>query len=169
MCNFFFQCPFFEFENFKVIYKRYASLFFIVGVDSEEVSVLSQMIMLLQCKEIFWQSATSWVSCTFSLMCWVRGSYFPVKIMKVLLENFENTPKRADSYAFWTRISFCAFSTNIFSLFRKCKFPPKTANYQPLTTFDSNYDNSVIWVTLMLLIIIFLLDALNSPKSTIML
>ncbi|XP_073249092.1 uncharacterized protein [Porites lutea] len=30
------QCPFFEFENFKVIYKRYASLFFIVGVDSEE-------------------------------------------------------------------------------------------------------------------------------------
>ena len=33
-------------------------------------------------------------------MCWVRGSYFPVKIMEVLLENFENTPKRADSYAF---------------------------------------------------------------------
>ena len=53
LCNFFFQCPFFEFENFKVIYKRYASLFFIVGVDSEEASVLSQIIMLLQCKVIF--------------------------------------------------------------------------------------------------------------------
>lgn len=169
MCNFFFQCPFFEFENFKVIYKRYASLFFIVGVDSEEVSVLSQMIMLLQCKVIFWQPATSWVSCTFSLMCWVRRSYLPVKIVEVLLQNFENTPEMADSYAFWTRISFCGFSTNIFSLFRKCKFPSKTANYQLLTTFDSNYDNSVIWVTLILLIIIFLLDALNSPKSTMIL
>lgn len=53
LCNFFFQCPFFEFENFKVIYKRYASLFFVVGVDSEEASVLSQVIMLSQCKVIF--------------------------------------------------------------------------------------------------------------------
>ena len=34
---------------------------------------------------------------------------------------------------------------------------------------DSNYDNSVIWVTLILLIIIFLFDALNSPKSTVIL
>lgn len=30
------QCPFFEFKNFKVVYKRYASLFFIIGVDSDE-------------------------------------------------------------------------------------------------------------------------------------
>lgn len=30
------QCPFFEFKNFKVVYRRYASLFFIIGVDSDE-------------------------------------------------------------------------------------------------------------------------------------
>ncbi|RMX36695.1 hypothetical protein pdam_00015836 [Pocillopora damicornis] len=30
------QCPFMEFKNFKVVYRRYASLLFIVGVDSDE-------------------------------------------------------------------------------------------------------------------------------------
>jgi len=32
------QCPFIEFKNFKVIYRRYASLLFIVGADSDEAS-----------------------------------------------------------------------------------------------------------------------------------
>ena len=36
--SYFFKCPFFEFKNFKVVYKRYASLFFIIGVDSDEAS-----------------------------------------------------------------------------------------------------------------------------------
>lgn len=31
------QCSFIEHRNYKVIYRRYASLFFLVGVDSEEV------------------------------------------------------------------------------------------------------------------------------------
>ncbi|KAF2077579.1 hypothetical protein CYY_001120 [Polysphondylium violaceum] len=30
------QCSFLEFKDYKVIYRRYASLFFIVGVDSSE-------------------------------------------------------------------------------------------------------------------------------------
>eukprot|EP00249_Psilotum_nudum_P022478 c28531_g1_i5 orf=83-394(-) len=30
------QCSFVEHRNYKVIYRRYASLFFLVGVDSEE-------------------------------------------------------------------------------------------------------------------------------------
>ena len=32
------QCSFVEQRNYKVIYRRYASLFFIVGVDGEEVT-----------------------------------------------------------------------------------------------------------------------------------
>ena len=31
------QCSFVEQRNYKVIYRRYASLFFIVGVDGSEV------------------------------------------------------------------------------------------------------------------------------------
>ncbi|KAK9835013.1 hypothetical protein WJX81_004247 [Elliptochloris bilobata] len=30
------QCSFIEHRNYKVVYRRYASLFFLVGVDSEE-------------------------------------------------------------------------------------------------------------------------------------
>lgn len=33
-----FQCSFFEHRSYKIIYRRYASLFFMVGVDDEEVS-----------------------------------------------------------------------------------------------------------------------------------
>lgn len=31
------QCSFVEHRNFKIVYRRYASLFFLVGVDAEEV------------------------------------------------------------------------------------------------------------------------------------
>lgn len=31
------QCSFVEHRNYKVIYRRYASLFFLVGVDGDEV------------------------------------------------------------------------------------------------------------------------------------
>jgi len=32
------QCSFFEHRSYKIIYRRYASLFFMVGVDEDEVS-----------------------------------------------------------------------------------------------------------------------------------
>lgn len=32
------QCSFFDHRQYKVVYRRYASLFFMVGVDDEEVS-----------------------------------------------------------------------------------------------------------------------------------
>eukprot|EP01068_Selenidium_serpulae_P008161 Selendium_serpulae@DN4905_c0_g1_i11.p2 len=35
------QCSFMEYRDMKVIYRRYASLFFIVGVDNEDVVRLS--------------------------------------------------------------------------------------------------------------------------------
>ena len=34
------QCSFTEHRNFKVVYRRYASLFFLVGIDDEEVRTL---------------------------------------------------------------------------------------------------------------------------------
>lgn len=34
------QCSFVEHRNYKIVYRRYASLFFLVGVDSDEVSHL---------------------------------------------------------------------------------------------------------------------------------
>ena len=37
------QCSFIEHRNYKVIYRRYASLFFLVGVDGEEVHNLSKL------------------------------------------------------------------------------------------------------------------------------
>jgi len=35
------QCSFAEYRNYKVIYRRYASLFFIVGVDGDDENELS--------------------------------------------------------------------------------------------------------------------------------
>ncbi|URD96349.1 AP-4 complex subunit [Musa troglodytarum] len=34
------QCSFVEHRNYKIVYRRYASLFFLVGVDNDEVSYL---------------------------------------------------------------------------------------------------------------------------------
>ena len=34
------QCSFVEHRNYKVIYRRYASLFFLVGIDNDEVCTL---------------------------------------------------------------------------------------------------------------------------------
>ncbi len=35
------QCSFVKHRNYKVIYRRYASLFFLVGIDNDEVCTLS--------------------------------------------------------------------------------------------------------------------------------
>jgi hypothetical protein len=37
------QCSFVEHRNYKIIYRRYASLFFLVGVDGEEVITLTPL------------------------------------------------------------------------------------------------------------------------------
>lgn len=38
------QCSFFDHREYKVVYRRYASLFFMVGVDDEEVRPIAWMI-----------------------------------------------------------------------------------------------------------------------------
>ena len=45
------QCSFMEYKNYKVVYRRYASLYFIIGIDNSEVSFL-----LCSCKLRGWWS-----------------------------------------------------------------------------------------------------------------
>ncbi|KAG5188047.1 clathrin assembly complex, small subunit [Tribonema minus] len=43
------QCSFFEFRGYKIIYRRYASLFFIVGVDSSDEENELGMLEFIHC------------------------------------------------------------------------------------------------------------------------
>lgn len=40
------QCSFYEHRQYKIVYRRYASLFFMVGVDDDEVCLSSQALYL---------------------------------------------------------------------------------------------------------------------------
>nr|GMD01825.1 AP-4 complex subunit sigma [Ipomoea batatas]GME17038.1 AP-4 complex subunit sigma [Ipomoea batatas] len=44
------QCSFVEHRNYKVVYRRYASLFFLVGVDNEEneLAILELIHLLVE-------------------------------------------------------------------------------------------------------------------------
>ena len=42
------QCSFMEYKNFKVVFRRYASLYFIVGVDNSEVSIVTSRNMVVE-------------------------------------------------------------------------------------------------------------------------
>ena len=42
------QCSFTEHRNMKVVYRRYASLFFLVGIDDEEASMLLPCALSLE-------------------------------------------------------------------------------------------------------------------------
>ncbi|KAK2567454.1 AP-4 complex subunit sigma [Acropora cervicornis] len=41
------QCPFFEFKNFKVVYRRYASLFFIIGNELAILEFIHNLVETL--------------------------------------------------------------------------------------------------------------------------
>lgn len=41
------QCSFVEHRNYTVVYRRYASLFVLVGVDDEEVSAYRKQCMMM--------------------------------------------------------------------------------------------------------------------------
>jgi len=38
------QCSFIEYKSFKIVYRRYASLFFIVGIDESEVDTMGNLV-----------------------------------------------------------------------------------------------------------------------------
>jgi AP-4 complex subunit sigma-1 len=54
-----FQCSFIEYRGYKVIYRRYASLFFVVGVDSDdenELSILEFIHSLVETMDKYFES-----------------------------------------------------------------------------------------------------------------
>ncbi|KAJ6742766.1 ADAPTOR COMPLEXES SMALL SUBUNIT FAMILY [Salix viminalis] len=52
------QCSFVEHRNYKIVYRRYASLFFLVGVDNDEPTVLiSFMLQLLKSGNHYYSAA----------------------------------------------------------------------------------------------------------------
>ena len=54
-----FQCSFIEYRGYKVVYRRYASLFFVVAVDGEdenELSVLEFIHSLVETMDKYFES-----------------------------------------------------------------------------------------------------------------
>ncbi|XP_020627455.1 AP-4 complex subunit sigma-like [Orbicella faveolata] len=73
------QCPFMEFKNFKVIYRRYASLLFIVGVDSDEneLSILEFIHTLVETLDRYFSSVVSFDLCSISYTLMICPAWFP--------------------------------------------------------------------------------------------
>lgn len=56
------QCSFFEYRGYKVVYRRYASLFFIVGVEGEdenELSILEFIHALVETLDRYFECAAA--------------------------------------------------------------------------------------------------------------
>ena len=54
-----FQCSFIEYRGYKVIYRRYASLFFVVAVDGDdenELSILEFIHSLVETMDKYFES-----------------------------------------------------------------------------------------------------------------
>lgn len=55
------QCSFFEYRGYKIIYRRYASLFFIVAVDGDEeneLAILEFIHSLVETMDRYFESVT---------------------------------------------------------------------------------------------------------------
>ncbi|CAM9143623.1 unnamed protein product [Phaeothamnion confervicola] len=68
------QCSFFEFRGYKIIYRRYASLFFIVGVDSDEeneLGILEFIHNLVETLDKYFQSV-----CELDIMFNLEKTHF---------------------------------------------------------------------------------------------
>jgi len=67
------QCSFVEFRNYKCIYRRYASLFFIVGVDGEEneLSILEFIHNLVETLDKYFENV-----CELDIMFNLERAHF---------------------------------------------------------------------------------------------
>mmetsp|Transcript_33280 Transcript_33280/g.106237 ORF Transcript_33280/g.106237 Transcript_33280/m.106237 type:complete len:152 (-) Transcript_33280:577-1032(-) len=69
-----FQCSFVEYRGYKVIYRRYASLFFIVGVESEtenELGILEFIHALVETLDKYFESV-----CELDIMFNLEKAHF---------------------------------------------------------------------------------------------
>lgn len=63
------QCSFYEYRGYKVVYRRYASLFFIVGVEGEdenELAILEFIHALVETLDRYFENV---VSCSSARSC----------------------------------------------------------------------------------------------------
>eukprot|EP01039_Chlorochromonas_danica_P008388 gene8388-9246_t len=74
-----FQCSFIEYRGYKVIYRRYASLFFVVGVDGEEeneLSILEFIHSLVETLDKYFESV-----CELDIMFHIEKAHYIVDEM----------------------------------------------------------------------------------------
>ncbi|CEM05376.1 unnamed protein product [Vitrella brassicaformis CCMP3155] len=75
------QCSFMEYRQYKVIYRRYASLYFIVGVDSEgenELSILEFIHTLVETLDKYFENV-----CELDIMFNLEKAHFILDEMVV--------------------------------------------------------------------------------------
>ncbi len=74
------QCSFLEYRNYKCIYRRYASLFFIVGVDQEEneLAVLELIHSLVETLDKYFENV-----CELDIMFNLERAHFILDEMVV--------------------------------------------------------------------------------------
>ena len=72
------QCSFVEYRNYKCIYRRYASLFFIVGVTGEhnELAILEFIHNLVECLDRYYENV-----CELDIMFSIERAHFIVDEM----------------------------------------------------------------------------------------
>merc|ERR1711916_123767 len=83
------ECSFVEYRNSKIIYRRYASLFFIVGVDEEEneLAVLEFIHLLVETLDRYFENV-----CELDIMFNLEKAHFVVDEM-VMNGNIVETNK----------------------------------------------------------------------------
>ena len=72
-----FQCSFLEYRGYKVIYRRYASLFFVVGVDGDEeneLAILEFIHSLVETMDKYFESV-----CELDIMFHIEKAHFIVE------------------------------------------------------------------------------------------
>ena len=67
------QCSFLEYQNYKVVYKRYASLFFIIGVDKKEneLAIFELIHLLVETFNTYFQNV-----CELDIMFNIEKAHF---------------------------------------------------------------------------------------------
>jgi AP-4 complex subunit sigma-1 len=74
-----FQCSFLEYRGYKVIYRRYASLFFVFGVDGDEeneLAILEFIHSLVETMDKYFESV-----CELDIMFHIEKAHFIVEEM----------------------------------------------------------------------------------------
>lgn len=82
-----FQCSFIEYRGFKVIYRRYASLFFVVAVDGDEeneLAILEFIHSLVETMDKYFESV-----CELDIMFHIEKAHYIVDEVFILFRIFK--------------------------------------------------------------------------------